>query len=407
MLLSWLEDRSREQPPGCVAVLFVDLDRFKLVNDTHGHAAGDAVLVETARRLERTVRPVDVVGRLGGDEFVVAVGRTTACESRGLARRLLDAVRAPVEVGDRLLQVSASIGVALGLPGATPAALLRDADAALYRAKHAGRNRIAMFDDELRRAVVVRLDTEADLRSALERAEIFAHYQPIFDTRTGEAVAVEALARWDHPRRGLVSPTSFVPVAEESGLILSLSDVIFDAAAEAVATLEQVFGASEAIVWVNVSARQLEHPAFARQLIARIDAAGVAGRLGLEITERALTRDALATAASLRELDAAGLHLAVEDFGAGFSSLASLARNPVHTIKIDRAFIDDIEAPGTAAVVRATVELAHALGAVARAEGVESADQLDHVRSLGVDLVSGFHLGRPQPLDLLVRELRG
>ena len=402
LVLAWLHERTTSRTDeGALALLYIDLDRFKQVNDSHGHSSGDAVLVETARRLTDAVRSTDIVARLGGDEFVIGLTGPSATSARHLARRLLESLRTPHRIDARDIGVTASIGIAFAGPEATADSLLRDADAALYRSKGAGRNRCSTFDDDVRRAANVRSGGEADLRLALARAEIFAHYQPIFDLRSGEPVAAEALARWDHPARGLVSPTVFVPMAEESGLILPLGDAVLDVVTVALGDLDRMLDAQRTTVWINVSSHQLEDPSFARRLVARIENGGTSGRVGIEVSEHRAGRDVAARALTLVQLEAAGLLIALEDVGIGYPSLARLARNPVHTIKIDRSFVEDLSSSATVRMVAAVVELAHSLGALTRAEGIETAEQLAQVRELGIDLVSGFLLGRPDALDRL------
>jgi diguanylate cyclase (GGDEF)-like protein len=399
-LAQWLDHhhggRADAEP---LSLLFLDLDRFKLVNDSHGHAEGDALLVEAGRRLRRIVRPGDLVARLGGDEFVVAITGRSEPAAVALAERVLDAFRAPFPVQDRRLVVTVSVGIAFAADGATPETLIRDADAALYQAKDAGRNRIGIFDDEVRQRVVARLGIEADLREALDRREVSAHHQPIFDVRTGAVVGVEVLARWDSAERGTVPAGVFVPIAEETGLVLGLGDVVFDRAVAAAAELDRSPSTAGATVWVNVSALQLEAPSFAPDLVVRLSRAQLLDRVGIEFTESALARDASAAEAALRLLEAAGLRLAIDDFGTGYSSLARLARHPVDVLKIDRSFVQRLGEEAGVPVVAAIVELAHAIGAEACAEGVETAEQLARLRALGVDTVSGFLLCRPVPLE--------
>jgi diguanylate cyclase (GGDEF)-like protein/PAS domain S-box-containing protein len=399
-LAAWLERshaRSTDRAP--LSLLFIDLDRFKLVNDSHGHAEGDALLVEAGRRLRRVVRPGDLVVRLGGDEFVVAVDGLDELDAVALAERVVQAFRDPFQVADRRLVVTSSVGIAFAGPGATPETLIRDADAALYQAKDAGRNRTGIFDDEVRQRAIARIGIEADLRDLLEVGGLGAHFQPSFDLATGVVVGVEALARWDHPVRGPVPPTDFIPVAEETGLVVEVGEAMLELAIAAVEQLDRCAEVAGASIWVNVSVRQLDDPGFADRLVARLQRCGALHRIGVEVTESAMARDAATGAAALRDLSAAGIELAIDDFGTGWSSLGRLVERPVEVLKVDRSFLDGIGSEAGMRVVAAIIDLAHAIGAEAWAEGVETEDQLARLRTLGVDKVSGYLLCPPVPLD--------
>jgi diguanylate cyclase (GGDEF)-like protein/PAS domain S-box-containing protein len=401
-LLSWLSAHvGANARAGQVGLLYLDLDRFKLVNDTYGHSTGDGLLVQAARRLESVVRPTDSIARLGGDEFVIAVADTTAADLDAMARRVVQIFREPFTVGDRRLVVTTSVGVALGEPDVTPGSLLSDADAALYRAKDAGRDQLAAFDDSLRAAAWQRLATEADLRDALTRpaTAIQAHYQPIYDLASGDMVGAEALARWAHPQRGLLAPSQFIPVAEDTGLVVDLGWLMFDHAALAFETLAGGFGPQAGRVWVNVAARQLDEPRFAEHLMSWAEDRGAVGRIGLEITESALTRDGRGAESTIRTLADHGFAIAIDDFGTGYSSLFRLAQFPVDLLKIDRSFVADLASGTGRGIVASIVSLAHSIGAAACAEGVETAEQLAALTELGVDRVSGLHLCHPLPLD--------
>jgi diguanylate cyclase (GGDEF)-like protein/PAS domain S-box-containing protein len=396
-LLAWLtEALAWRSGSGAVAVLFCDIDRCKVVNDSLGHAAGDELLVAAAQRLCIDVRPGDIVARLGGDEFVVALSSASQREADAVASRLLDSFREPVLVAGRRLVVSASIGLALADADATAETLLRDADAALYLAKDHGRDQVARFDDELRRDVVIRLQTEHELRDAVAAGQLRLHYQPLFDLRTGQVAGAEALLRWQHPTRGLLAAAAFVELAEDTGLVGPLGDWVVPEACGA----RTIWGSEldDLVVWVNVSLRQLVRPGYAQHLLDQIASVGGSPhRVGIEVTESALAEDHSVPLRELRLLSEAGLQIAIDDFGTGYSSLSRLRRYPVDVLKLDRAFVADVDTDAGRAIVAAVVELAHALDAVALAEGVETAEQLEVIRALGCDLASGYHLARPVP----------
>jgi diguanylate cyclase (GGDEF)-like protein/PAS domain S-box-containing protein len=395
----WLSVALAEPDPR-VSVLFVDLDRFKLVNDTHGHGEGDALLIEAARRLRQLARAEDIVARLGGDEFVIALRDVDPGVAEALADRLLRRIRAAFYIDGRRAVITASIGIAHADVGSTPETLLRDADTALYRAKDAGRDRGWTFDEHVRASVLARVETESDLRDALAQGRVGPWFQPIFDLVSGEAVGVEALARWCHDEKGWISPVEFVPVAEESGLILPLGDRMLVCGMDSLDSVDIALRHPDARCWVNVSARQFEDPSFVDRLTAEVDRLGAAGRLGVELTESVLSdRDLVEKA--LHRLSRAGIAIAIDDFGTGYSSLSRLARFPVDVIKIDRSFVAELGRGGSDAIVSAITELAHSLGAQACAEGVEEVEQLDWLRAAGVDLVSGYLLARPVPLEQL------
>jgi diguanylate cyclase (GGDEF)-like protein/PAS domain S-box-containing protein len=400
-LLAWLEERLPGGSTRRPAVLFIDLDRFKLVNDTHGHAEGDRLLCEVAARLEALVRAGDAVARLGGDEFVVALTVEREEEARGLAARILHQLRSPIVVDGRRIVVSASIGIAFAGPGSTAETILRDADAAMYQAKEAGRNCAETYDDHIRQDIVRRLEVETDLHGAAGRGEIRVAYQAVFDARTGDAVGAEALCRWRHPRRGLLGAGAFIPVAEESGLIVEIGDAMLERTVADLPALRTALGVGSGRCWVNVSSRQLEEPGFAEGLVARLEAAGVVGLVGIEVTETGLVRDHANTSSVLAGLAEEGVPIAIDDFGTGYSSLARLVDFPVDMLKIDQSFIQGLRTRNTADVIAAMVEVAHAVGAQTCAEGIETPEQLADTISLGVDLLSGYHLGRPVPIEAL------
>ncbi len=385
------------------AVLFMDLDRFKLVNDSIGHDAGDEMLVEVARRITATVNKGDMVARLGGDEFVVvascaAAGGGHACEERAreLARRLLLALGSPLRVAGRELFPSVSIGIAVWHPRYRGGdELLRDADAAMYHAKADGRSHWAMFDESMRDAATRKLELEADLRRAIDNRDFLPYYQPILCLETGQVVGHEALLRWKHESRGMIAPGEFIALGEESGLIEKVDWLLYAQVAERIAR------GGRGYVSVNVSPRHFRSPDFADRLLSMLDVAGAEpSRLRIEITEVALLDDQPSTLRTLRTLHDHGVLIFLDDFGTGFSALSYLHRFPISALKIDRSFITGIgggEGPESLALVRAIIALANTLGIHTVAEGVETPVQLEALRELGCTCAQGYLLGRPAP----------
>ncbi len=381
-----------------VALLFVDLDHFKLVNDSLGHAAGDSLLGQAAQRLRAAVRESDTVARLGGDEFVILCEGISAAEAERLAERVVAAFHAPFTLEGGDATVTSSVGVAIAEVGATPAELLRDADTAMYRVKNGGRNAAAPFTPELRAITLRRVEIETRLRPALERGELDLYFQPLH-TVTGELRGFEALARWPLPGRGMVPPVEFIPVAEATGLIGALTGWALDTGLAALAGWRADHPGLDLALAVNI-APSLVGTAHLRSTIAdALDRHGVPARaLCLEITESALVVDDAPSRQVFTALRDLGVRLSIDDFGTGFSSLAYLTQLPVDEVKIDRAFISGLPArTADATVVASIVGLAHQLGLQALAEGVETDEQLATVRRLGCDLVQGYLLGRPMP----------
>ena len=379
------------------AVLFLDLDRFKQVNDSLGHGAGDELLVAVAVRLRTALREADTLARFGGDEFAVLledigdlVGALRAAE------RLLAALAAPLAIAGRSLVVTTSIGLALSTtPEDTPADLLRFADVALYRAKDAGRSCCEVFYPGMNRAALARLELERDLHGAAERGEVLVHYQPLVDLATGRVAGLEALARWHHPARGPIPPGEFIPLAEETGLIVPLGRwVLREACRQLVAWRRAYPRAAAPVVAVNLSPRQFRHPDLVGDVAAALAETGLPPRLlRLELTETvAMTRPAETTAA-LEALRALGVSLALDDFGTGYSSLAYLQELPVDALKIDRSFFAG--GARNRAIIRAVAELGRALGLEVVAEGLETAEQVAWARSVGFDLGQGFRFAPP------------
>jgi diguanylate cyclase (GGDEF)-like protein len=379
-----------------VAVLCCDIDRFKVVNDSLGHAVGDEVVRQVAERLAASVRPGDTVARFGGDEFVLLCSDLISPrDAIVLSERVSAAVREPIVVGGTELVVTLSIGIAYDERGVRQAhALVRDADAAMYRAKDRGGDRAEVFDDALRRRAEDRLDTESGLRRAIEQARLVVHYQPVIDLRDDRVSGFEALMRWDHPERGLLSPTEFMTVAEETGLIVPLGRWLFAEACQQ--TLAWGDGLS---LYVNFSARQLGQADVVAEVAEVMDEIGIEPHLvRVEVTEHALLDDEDRAAEQIAALKDLGLKIVIDDFGTGYASLSYLRRFPVDLLKVDRSFVSGVTRGGDdAAIVRGVIDMAHRLGLEAVAEGVESPQQVDALRALGCERAQGFHLGRPAP----------
>ena len=378
------------------AVLFLDLDRFKLVNDSIGHAAGDELLVEVAKRLVSAMRAEDVVTRLGGDEFAILVSCPDGGDSvRDLAPRLLALIGRPLWVAGRELFPSASMGIALWHPRySTGEELLRDADAAMYRAKNEGRDRYAIFDEAMREQAVRHLDLEADLRRAIISRDFLPYYQPIVRLEDGEVVGHEALLRWQHEKHGLLAPAAFIALGEESGLIEQVDWLLYE---QVIAELAR---GGSGYISVNVSPRHFRSPDFADRLLGLLESAEAdPARLRVEITEVALLDDAPRTLRILNTLREHGVLAQLDDFGTGFSALSYLHRFPISGLKIDRSFVAGLDADGgregSLALVRAILALAGTLGIETVGEGIETGIQRETLRELGCSCGQGFLLGRP------------
>ena len=392
--LDGLMGRAARRP---LAVLFVDLDDFKTVNDSLGHPAGDAMLVAVADRLQHLLRADDLAARLGGDEFGIILDGSDGHAAEHVADRLLAALDEPIEVEGRAILPRASIGIVDGsAPGATAAQLLSDADIAMYQAKRAGKGRARLYQPGARSIVQDRLELESDLRHALGRGELTLTYQPIVDLATGRPVAVEALLRWHHPVRGLLQPATFIPLAEEIGLIVEIGSWVLRESCRQVASWRQQVAPGLALS-VNVAAHQLAHPGFVTTVEKATGAAGLPlDALILEVTETALLEDASTALESLDRIRAAGARVAIDDFGTGYSSLSYLSRLPADVLKIDRAFVADIDHDDVERGVPAVVlRLGDSLGLETIAEGVETPSQLDALRRLGCRLAQGYLLAEP------------
>jgi diguanylate cyclase (GGDEF)-like protein/PAS domain S-box-containing protein len=393
--------------PGEIAVLFVDLDRFKLVNDGMGHSIGDAVLSDVAARLSEAARADDTVARFGGDEFTILCENAGEEEARLVAERVLAAFDRPFEHEGREFHLSASVGVRVNaLETVSPDSLLRDADVALYSAKERGRGRIELFDSDARRHGADPLATEQELRLALRHGELCLHYQPEVDLISGRIVAVEALVRWQHPERGLVPPGDFIPVAEESGLILPIGDwVLREACSRLTAWQREGSVHPDVRVAVNVSARQLSDPNLPQTVAAALASTELdPGSLCLEITESAIIGDTEVALANLHAIKELGVVIALDDFGVGFSSFSQIRElPPIDVIKVDRSFTAGLgRNESDTAVVTAVLSLARSLGLTAVAEGVETEEQLSLLKGLDCEVGQGFYFARPQPVEEIV-----
>ncbi|HKO16441.1 MAG TPA: EAL domain-containing protein [Gemmatimonadaceae bacterium] len=387
---------------GNFAVLFVDLDNFKAVNDSLGHLAGDELLAEVARRLSGCLRGADTLARLGGDEFALLVEELAEpSDAARVAERLQVALRDPLAVGDSEVFTSASIGIALATHADEPPQhLLRSADLALYRAKEHGRARFEMFDPRMHTRAVERLRLETDLRRALERDQLTLHYQPVVSLGTGGILASEALLRWEHPVRGTVAPAEFIPIAERTGLIIDIGRWVLERACAQLQHWESSYGYdAPQSVWVNISAKQFGQPDLARQVADVLSAiAFEPRRVKLEITESIMLEDvdaAVRTLGALREL---GIQVFMDDFGTGYSSLTYLGRLPLDGIKVDRSFVGQIDRdPRQAQLVRTIVTLIRNLGLEPIAEGVETTRQAELLREMGCTFAQGFVFSRAVP----------
>jgi diguanylate cyclase (GGDEF)-like protein len=388
---------------GTLAVLFIDLDRFKTINDALGHDIGDEVLQILAARLGAALRASDVLARLGGDEFVVIVEEAAGPDIvAALARKLLAAVEQPVVVREQEFVLSASIGVSLfPSDGADAQTLIKNADIAMYRAKEQGRNGVQFYSETMGSANAGRLALETQLKkAAAEPSQFVLHYQPRVSLHDGRITGVEALVRWMHPERGLIPPAQFIPLAEELGLIGAIGRWVLRSAAQQAAAWRKA-GLPPVRMAVNISAQQFHAAGFLDDLRAALGESGLEPpALELEITESAMMQRSQQVAELLAVVRSLGVHLSIDDFGTGYSSLAYLKRLPIHTLKIDRSFVHDV--PGDAddaTIVRAIIALAHSLRVRVVAEGVETDAQLAFLRSEGCEEIQGYLVSRPLPAE--------
>jgi diguanylate cyclase (GGDEF)-like protein/PAS domain S-box-containing protein len=395
------------------AIVYIDLDAFKLVNDTLGHAAGDQVLIEVARRLERLLRAGDTLARLGGDEFALLCEEVGEREVRAIADRVIDAMGKPIDVQGRAITQAASIGIALysadGRP-AEPDEVLGDADLAMYRAKAAGKSHYALFETWMRSGATDQTALERELREAVSNDEVIVHYQPEIDLMSGEITGAEALVRWQHPERGLLEPAQFLFVAEASDLIAEIDDLVMrEACFQAARWRSELPDGERITVSVNISERRLADPGLSGKIAQAIaDAELPASSICLEIAERAVMDRRAAALGAIPDLEALGIRLLIDDFGVAISSFGSLKRLPrLNAIKIDASFIAGLgRAREDSAGVAAIVGLAHGLGLTATAEGLEREEQLRELQALHCDRGQGYYFARPQPPEALGELLR-
>jgi diguanylate cyclase (GGDEF)-like protein len=397
----------RKEP---IAVLFLDLDNFKVVNDDLGHKAGDSLLILVTKRLRSCLRSEDTLARFGGDEFTILLeDMTSVSDATQAAERIAEELRAPFFLEGREVFVTASIGISLSTFSVSgrdqPEDLLRDADAAMYRVKANGKAGYEVFDPSMYSMALERLKLENDLRRAVERGEFRIYYQPEVQLKTSRVFAMEALVRWKHPEQGLVLPSEFIPIAEETGLIIPVGRwMIKESCRQAHRWHDKYPDSPPLEVSVNLSAKQFQHPGLAEDVARNLRETGLEpATLVLEITESVLMEDAPHTIAMLEKLKSLGVKLAIDDFGTGYSSLSYLKHFPVDYLKIDCSIVEDLEQdPKNEAIVSAAITLAHALGAQAVAEGVETSEQLRRVRELGGDAGQGYYFCEPRSSEAAI-----
>jgi len=402
-------DRARTK----IAFLYLDLDNFKTINDSLGHAVGDVLLTMVAARLRRSVRDTDTISRQGGDEFLIMLTDLPEVDAATpVVQKLMEQFQVPFEIDGRELMTSISVGIAVYPDdGKDFDALLRKTDTAMYRAKDGGRNAYRFFDPHMNVEAVEHLSMRNGLRFAAERGELVLHYQPQIDLNTGKIVGAEALIRWNHPQLGMVMPGRFIPVAEESGLIVPIGEWVLREACRQAAAWRKA-GGTGMVVAVNMSAVQFTRGGLDRSVIAALDEAGIdPSMLELEVTESILIRDTEATLATVKRLKLLGVRLSIDDFGTGYSSLSYLKRFEVDKLKIDQSFIRDLaNDPEDAAIVRSIIQMARSLGLRTTAEGVEHEALLNYLRTYQCDEAQGYHFGRPMPAesfaDYLLRDSR-
>jgi diguanylate cyclase (GGDEF)-like protein/PAS domain S-box-containing protein len=400
----------RERTSAPISVLFLDVDDFKTVNDSLGHATGDKLLSEVGRRLQDCLRPEDTIARLGGDEFAILLEDADAMDARKVAQRILDHIKRPMCLGERESVITISIGIADAAYSHDSEQLLRNADVAMYMAKGRGKARYDLFEPSMHEAAVKRMELKADLQHALDRGEFYLDYQPTVNLTTGEVTGVEALARWNHSKHGLVPPNDFIPLAEESGVILPLGRwVVHEACSQLTKWKEDHPQHRSLTVNVNLSARQLANDSLKEELADVLAKTHTAPEnLTLEITESLMMEDAENTIETFRKLKSLGVKVAIDDFGTGYSALSYLRRFPVDVLKIDKEFVDEVTGgEEQSALVHAIIKLANSVGLETVAEGIETPEQVASLRELGCHVGQGFYLARPgspEKVDEILRD---
>ncbi len=398
-----------ERRGGRQALLFIDLDDFKDVNDLLGHAAGDELLRVAATRMEHVIRPGDLVARLGGDEFAVLLdGVPDGAAACRLAERAVEALAQPIEVAGQTVLVGASVGVALRQGDSTLETLMQEADMAMYAAKGLGKGRVEAYDGVLREAALEQHRVRAELGLAVANQELILEYQPVLKLDSGHLVGVEALVRWQHPTRGLLPPSAFIPIAESNGAITEIGAWVLDTAVRQLAIWQRRYVRPDLAMAVNVSARQLESPDFVSAVRSIVIGVGVdPSTLVLEVTESVLIEDTTRAARSLGELRSFGARVAIDDFGTGYSSIGYLSRLPVDILKIDRSLVSGLQTDPAAMLLEAVVVLGRNLGLEVIPEGIEHPEDLSRLRSLGCSVGQGFLLSRPVPAGAIENWLAG
>lgn len=407
LLLERLErELARDGGDGAeIAILFVDLDNFKLVNDSLGHGSGDEVLIEMARRIVGCLAADDTVSRFGGDEMVILHSRASGDSGLSLGKRILGALAEPIILSGKEVVVSASVGLALCKPGMKSAEqLLREADTALYAAKGHGRARLERFNEELHARAEKRVQIESDLRAALREQQLFVEYQPQIRLKDGYVVGVEALVRWRHPELGIVPPGDFIPVAEDCGLIVKIGRQVLQESCRQLAAWSSAMPGRPLAMTVNISPRQLTEPAFFSDVVQVLAETGIdPASLCLEITESAMMGATAEVARLLHQFRQLGVFIAIDDFGTDHSSLSRLRDMPAEVLKIDRSFVDGLSSePGDMAIVSSILSLAYAMGKHTIAEGVEKHEQAAMLVRMGCEVAQGYFFSRPVGPDLIV-----
>ena len=404
--LKLVVEQAKRRPTHLFAVLFLDLDRFKMINDSLGHVAGDELLTATAQRLKKNLRTADTVARLGGDEFAILLdGVESNSAVLHVAERLQEDLIQPHYIGGQEVFTTASIGITLSSTGYESAdAILRDADTAMYRAKQNGKARYELFDREMHANAVAMLRLESELRRALDREELVVFYQPIISLQEEKISGFEALVRWQHPKQGLMPPNEFIPIAEDTGLIIDIGQWVLKVACRQMKEWQSQGLASHAMTMgVNLSNKQFTSPMLAQQITRILQETDLEARcLNLEITETVVTENAERACTTLRELRALGIHLSIDDFGTGYSSLSYLHRFPVNTLKIDRSFISNMaDGDENSAIVRTVIALAENLGMDVVAEGIETEAQRAELRAFKCEYGQGYLFARPAPANVI------